>query len=141
MSDDQKCPDCGHAHSGPTFGGIDGVPCARPGVVSAVPKVTTMAERLAHYLAIRDHTLSTDGLDWASQLQGEADYVVGEAKELRDAIEALTGLKGDSYAALARHVRHEIADVALANAALAGIFGVSVESCIAEKTEADRDRG
>jgi hypothetical protein len=42
-----------------------------------------------------------------------------------------------------RHVRHEIADVVLAATTLAGMLpgDVTVEACIAEKTEADRGRG
>jgi hypothetical protein len=104
-----------------------------------------LAEFLAHYLDVRQHTLSTAHLTGSQQLDAEAMYVRGEAEELESAVTVLiehpatVGYRPE----LLRGVRHEIADVVLAATALAGMLPgpVTVEACIAEKTEADRGRG
>jgi NTP pyrophosphatase (non-canonical NTP hydrolase) len=95
------------------------------------------------YLAIRGHTLSTAHLTGAEQLVAEARYVLGEAGELRDAVAVYwhAALEAKVDEGHRSDVRAEIADVVLSATALAGFLGVSVEECIAEKTEADRGRG
>lgn len=110
----------------------------------------TLDQRLQHYLSEREHVLSTAHLSGMRQLLAEADYVVGEAKELRLAIEALA----DAYAARDAElieaawtkVYHEIADVTLADTTLAGFCanlrpGLTVENCIVQKTIHDKGRG
>lgn len=109
--------------------------------VTGEPVMSAMAAQLANYLKVREHTLSTAALMGDAQLLAEAVYVLGEARELHDAVEALTRSNMDGLSRCREHVRHEIADVALSNAALATMFNVTVEDCIAEKTEADRGRG
>jgi NTP pyrophosphatase (non-canonical NTP hydrolase) len=109
-----------------------------------------LAAKLALYLATRQHTLSTADLTGADQWCAEASYVVGEADELHKAIDQLCALEegpadqadDDQWDAAQRAVRHELADVVLAATALAGMLpgGVTIEACIAEKTEADRPR-
>lgn len=111
--------------------------------------MSALAEALDTYLTTRQHTLSTAHLSGFDQLLAEADYVFGEARELRDAVRELALLHDGSLrteperAVLWTHVRHEIADVVLAATTLAGMLpgDVTVEACIAEKTEADRGRG
>jgi len=104
-----------------------------------------LASQLGQYLEARQLTLSTSPLTSAEQLLAGAEYVLGEAVELRDAVVALVQAQeeGEATAEHVRNVRHEIADVALADAVLAGMLPgtVTVEACIAEKTEADRGRG
>jgi len=110
--------------------------------------MSALAEALDTYLTVRQHTLSTAHLTGVVQLQAEAAYVLGEARELQGAIDALAlgmaaGVSDGALALIWEHVRHEIADVALAVTTLAGFLpgDVTVEGCIAEKTEADRGRG
>lgn len=100
----------------------------------------TLAQRQARYLAVRQHTLSTDGMDYDEAIVAQAEYVLGEAAELFVAVkrqEVNTFTPGQT----AWHTRHEIADVVLATVTLANLLGVTVEDCIDEKTEADRGRG
>jgi phosphoribosyl-ATP pyrophosphohydrolase len=59
------------------------------------------------------------------------EKVIGEATELVEAI-----AEGDEA-----HIHHELADVVLACAVVARQYGTTVESCIAEKTELDANRG
>lgn len=107
--------------------------------------MSALAAQLANYLAARQHTLSTAHLTGMEQLLAEAAYVRDEAQELYDAMVALADAAehGMSTRLHMRDVRHEVADVALSVTALAGMLpgGVTVEACIAEKTEADRGRG
>jgi NTP pyrophosphatase (non-canonical NTP hydrolase) len=98
----------------------------------------TLAEQLENYLTVRQHTLSTAHLSGADQFIAEAEYILGEAQELLDAVNDLFMPATVDVMAC---VRHELADVVLAATCLAGMFGVTVEDCIAEKTEADRGRG
>ena len=100
-------------------------------------ETTTLAELHARYLAARQHTLSTDGMDRDAAIEAQALYVLGEASELHAACKHGTG----GWGGTARHWRCEIADVVLATVSLANILGVTVEDCIAEKTEEDRGRG
>lgn len=90
----------------------------------------------ARYLELRQHTLSTDGMDFDEAVEAQAAYVLGEAAELAVSCKGGTGGWGVS-----RHTRCEIADVALSLVTLANLLGVTVEDCIAEKTEEDRGRG
>jgi hypothetical protein len=104
----------------------------------------SLAERVEKYLEERQHTLSTAHLPLGEMLIAEAEYVLGEARELRDAVAAYVPAviaNAEDYAELGEKVRHEIADVALANAVLAGMLHAEVEACIEEKTIADRGRG
>lgn len=107
----------------------------------------SLASLHTHYLAVRQHTLSTDGLPLPDQIRAEGEYVEGEARELREAAAYLAAEvdvpkhPADAILDAHRHVRHEIADVVLAATTFAKILGVTVEQCIAEKTEADRGRG
>lgn len=106
-----------------------------------------LATQLAWYLETRQHTLSTAHLPHLAKLRGEADYVRGEADELRDAVCHYVGLltnpRGSNVGVeqAEAHVRHELADTVLAATVLAGFLGTTVEACIAEKTELDRGRG
>ncbi|MEO7261558.1 MAG: hypothetical protein ABI047_09945 [Jatrophihabitantaceae bacterium] len=104
-----------------------------------------LAGQLAQYLEARQLTVSTAQLPGVEQLLAGAAYVLGEAIELHDAVVALSEAheRGEVTAAHLRDVRHEIADVILADTALAAMMPgtVTVEACIAEKTEADRGRG
>lgn len=117
-----------------------------------------LADLLAAYLEARQHTLSTAHLTGWDQLLAEASYVLGEALELRDAVMGALytwHLAGpERRVELMRAIGHEVADVALADTTFAEILGkpewavwmaslepVTVERCIAEKTEADRGRG
>lgn len=112
-----------------------------------IVEASSLAAMQENYLAVRQHTLSTAHLTGADQLMAEAEYVLGEARELDDAVAELCdddwrhGEYGPARDGLLREVRHEIADVALAIATLAKFLDVTVEDCIAEKTEADRGRG
>lgn len=99
--------------------------------------VPDLAAQQANYLAVRQHTLSTDGMEHEAAIEAQALYVLGEAAELHVACKHST----DGWGGTAKHWRHEIADVVLATVTLANILGVTVEDCIAEKTEADRGRG
>jgi NTP pyrophosphatase (non-canonical NTP hydrolase) len=106
----------------------------------------SLADMLANYLTVRQHTLSTAHLTGADQLRSEAEYVRGEARELVGEVAVLCdrlGRGGAREATALKRVRHELADVVLAATALAGMLpgGATVEDCIAEKTEADRGRG
>lgn len=110
----------------------------------------TLAELHACYLEVRQHTLSTANLDYLPKLRAQARYVRGEANELSDSVadycDALLLARYESVPEAftvdeLAHVRHEIADVTLATVTLANIVGVTVEACIAEKTEHDRGRG
>lgn len=112
-----------------------GEPVGTPGSGTDAP--SALAALHANYLAVREHTLSTAGMTDIELLLTQAEYVLGEAKELRDAVADLA--VGDSY--VWRAVRHEVADVVLATTTLAGFLHVTVEGCIAEKTAADRGRG
>jgi hypothetical protein len=85
-------------------------------------KGRTLAEMQARYLEVRQHRLSTAGL-------ANDGLVVDTAGCPITTSELLTA------------TRHEIADVTLAAVTLANLLGVTVEACIAEKTEADRGRG
>jgi NTP pyrophosphatase (non-canonical NTP hydrolase) len=104
-----------------------------------------LAGQLARYLEARQLTLSTSQLPGIEQLLAGAAYVLGEADELHRAVLALSEAhdRGEVTAEHLRNVRHEIADVTLADAVVAGMMPgtVTVEACIAEKTEADRGRG
>ena len=100
--------------------------------------MSTLAEKLANYLMVREHTLSTAHLSGATKIIAEAEYVHGEAKELLDAV---NDLYAPANVDVMECVRHEIADVVLATTCLAGYLGVTIEDCIAEKTEHDRGRG
>jgi NTP pyrophosphatase (non-canonical NTP hydrolase) len=104
-----------------------------------------LAGQLARYLEARQLTISTEHLTGVEQLLTGAKYVLGEAIELHDAVVALAEAheRGEVTAEHLRNVRHEIADVTLADAVLAGMMPgtITVEACIAEKTEADRGRG
>lgn len=100
--------------------------------------MSTLADMHAQYLTERQHTLSTAGLSQMKALLDQADYVLGEANELHDAV---NDLFAPANVDVRKLVRHEIADVVLATVTLAKILGVTVEDCIAEKTAADRGRG
>jgi hypothetical protein len=100
--------------------------------------MSRLAELHARYLAERQHTLSTDGKPFIAALTEQARYVLGEARELDDAV---NDLFAPATVDVRVCIRHEIADVVLATVTLAKIFGVTVEDCIAEKTAADRGRG
>ena len=112
----------------------------RPTIIPAVPpaKPSPLAELQANYLMARGHTPSTAGKPFMDALLGQAAYVQGEAKELED---ACSDLFMPASVDVVECIRHEIADVALATVTLANILGVTVEDCIAEKTEHDRGRG
>lgn len=111
--------------------------------------MSALAGQLARYLETRQHTLSTAHLPYREKLLGEAEYVLGEAGELRDAmVDLFAGLvieQADGTVTVSdgrlRHVRHELADVVLAATVLAGFLDTTIEACIAEKTELDRGRG
>lgn len=98
----------------------------------------TLAELQQRYLEVRQHTLSIDGKPWTEAVLAQARYVVGEAKELDDAV---NDLFAPANVDVGQCIRHEIADVVLATVTLANLLGVTVEACIAEKTEHDRGRG
>lgn len=104
-----------------------------------------LASQLGRYLEARQLTLSAAPLTGVEQLRAGAEYVLGEAIELRDAVVALLEAqeRGEVTAEHVRNVRHEIADVALADTALAAMMPgtVTVEACILEKAETDRGRG
>jgi NTP pyrophosphatase (non-canonical NTP hydrolase) len=102
------------------------------------------------YFAERGHTPSTLQMNEAARAEGQAAYTLGEAHELLTAAHwYASGLARAQFAPLApaevekrlRDVRLELADVVLAAATLASYLGTTVEDCIAEKTEADRNRG
>ncbi|HEX5347825.1 MAG TPA: hypothetical protein VFW64_12125 [Pseudonocardiaceae bacterium] len=100
--------------------------------------------QLGGYLAARGHSLSTAALSGTGRLRSQAEYVLGEARELRDAVDDAARQRpdvGDDSAGWWPHARHELADVVLAAAVLARYLDTTVEQCIAEKTEADRGRG
>lgn len=114
--------------------------------------MSDLAAALARYLEVRQHTLSTAHLTGLDQLVAEARYVRGEATELRDAVDDYVAARNfaqfeadpESFGVgELRDVRYEIADVVLAATCLAGMLpgDVTVEACIAEKTEHDRGRG
>jgi NTP pyrophosphatase (non-canonical NTP hydrolase) len=117
----------------------------RSGRVTGPVEGQDLAGQLARYLEARQLTLSTAQLPSVEQLRAGAAYVLGEAIELHDAVVALCEAEesGEVTAQHLRNVRHEIADVTLADTVLAGMMPgtVTVEACIAEKTEADRGRG
>lgn len=106
--------------------------------IPAAPR--DLAALAAGYLAARRHTLSTARLDAGARLIEQARYVRGEVDELREALEALVDEPGPRESKL-QHARHEVADVAISLAVLAGYLRTTVEACIAEKTNADRGRG
>jgi NTP pyrophosphatase (non-canonical NTP hydrolase) len=120
-----------------------------PGPGPAQAGHVTLAEMQANYLEVRQHTLSTAGLPHPEKIYDQVEYVIDEARELKSAIEDLTskwGVEDETGRKLTLRelltaVRHEIADVVLATVTLASYFGLAVEDCIAEKTEADRGRG
>jgi NTP pyrophosphatase (non-canonical NTP hydrolase) len=103
------------------------------------------------YFAERGHTPSTERLfDLGRRVESQARYALGEAHELVTAAHwygnALLCAPGAELAPAEvenrlRAVRLEVADVVIATATLAAYLGTTVEACIAEKTEADRDRG
>lgn len=98
----------------------------------------------AHYITERQHKPSTDGLPLAVAATRQAEYIIGEAQELCDAVNDRLHpplLTADALAETRAAVRKEIADVVLATVTLANLLGVTVEDCIAEKTAADRGRG
>jgi hypothetical protein len=97
----------------------------------------TLAEMQSKYLAARGLTISTAGKPFMTAMAGQATYVLSEAKELYDAV---SDLFATANVDMAECIRHEIADVVLATVTLANIMCVTVEDCIAEKTEADRGR-
>lgn len=119
--------------------------------------MSALAEQLERYLTVRQHTLSTAHLCGFEKLIAEARYIVGEANELLDAVEGAARLwdtcSDSGRGLLLLGIRKEIADVTLADTTLAGMLSgmvlpggwqvgsVTVEGCIAEKTEADRGRG
>lgn len=101
--------------------------------------MSDLAAAHAAYLGARQHTIRS------KTPAEQARYVHGEALELVEAVDDLadrmpSARRSGKTAALA-HARHEIADVVLAAVTLASMLGVTVEQCIAEKTEADRGRG
>jgi NTP pyrophosphatase (non-canonical NTP hydrolase) len=93
-------------------------------------QVNDLATLQAGYLAARQHTVNQD------TPCGQAAYVLGEAAELAVACKRADALNG-----WPAFVRHEIADVVLAVVTLANMLDLTVEDCIAEKTEHDRGRG
>lgn len=116
-------------------------------IIGAVqpPHPSPLTGLLHQYLTTRQHTLSTAHLTGMEQMVAEAEYVLKEATELRDAMLALAAAdaQGEATEDHWRHVRHEVADVTLADTTFAWLMpgGVTVEACIEEKTEADRGRG
>lgn len=101
-----------------------------------------LESQLARYLDARGHTLSFAALRGPDRLRSQAAYVLGEARELRDAVtDAARERAADLDGVWWEHARHELADVVLSAAVLARYLHTTVETCIAEKTEADRDRG
>jgi hypothetical protein len=109
------------------------------------PVRSDLAALQAKYLAVREHTLSTAHLTGREQLEAEAEYVYGEARELRDAVLDWVARDEpwDAAGVFETHIRHELADHVLSAATLANMLpgDVTIEACIAEKTEADRGRG
>lgn len=123
-----------------TIDATDAAAYAWPSQVNRANLRPTLAEIHTHYLAERGHTPSTAGLaNGPVRWRKQALYVLGEALELGDAVLDLSASGADDLHL--RAVRHEIADVALSLVTLAKDLGVTVESCIAEKTAADRGRG
>lgn len=106
---------------------------------------TTLDDRLARYLAERDHTLSTASLPHLHRIRAQSRYVYGEAVELCGAAEDLVASVGHgplrALPGLFRAVRFEVADTVLSATTLARDLGATVEDCIAEKTAAERGRG
>jgi hypothetical protein len=93
---------------------------------------------LTNYLALRQKELSYAALPPAERLKAQADYVRREAQELVDGVTDWIAGHPDGL----RPVRLETGDVALAVTTFARYLDdVTVEDCIAEKTEADRGRG
>ena len=93
---------------------------------------TDLKSQHARYLTERGHTINQ------TTLIGQAEYVLGEVQELCDAVGDLA--QYDGYAERWQ-VECELADVVLSAVTLANMLGVTIEYCIAEKTEADRGRG
>jgi len=116
--------------------------------------MSALIDQLNTYLRVREHTLSTAKLAYPLNLLAEADYVIGEAEELKEAVTELfvylsrhlaAGTKPD-YAAtltLLAHVRAEVSDVLISTTALCTMIpgGVSPEECIVYKTNLDEGRG
>lgn len=107
--------------------------------------MSALAAQLATYLATRGHTLSTAQLTRMDQLLAEAAYVRDQGQELYDAVVALAlaDARGKATEEHWRHVRHEVAEVTLADTAFAGMMpsDITVEACIAEKTATNQGRG
>lgn len=101
--------------------------------------MTDLARLARNYLAARQHAISS------KNAHEQARYVLGEARELAEAMTNLVQYRPyrtpQQAADLRTNVEHEIADVAIALANLADMLGVTVEDCIAKKTEHDRGRG
>lgn len=112
-------------------------------MTTTLAPASALETQLAHYLTDRGHTLSFAELSGPDRLRSQAEYVLGEARELRDAVSDATRERPDmaDSGGWWLHARHELADVVLSAAVLARYLGTSVEACIAEKTEADRGRG
>jgi hypothetical protein len=92
----------------------------------------SLAEQQARYLEVRQHTLSTAGLDTLDALRRKP-LRRRRGEELGDAGDYLAKRCGPARRAAAcrlrrrraQHVRHEIADVVLAATTLAGMLGTS----------------
>lgn len=111
-------------------------------VVADTVHQADMDSLLTGYLAARGHALSTAALHGTDRFRSQAAYVLGEARELRDAVtDAAREQPTDMDGVWWQHARHELADVVLSAAVLARYLRTTVETCIAEKTEADRGRG
>ena len=91
--------------------------------------VPQFAESDAGLTALLERYLSARGLRMPEVVTG--NKTVEEAKELAAAIS--TGSR--------TQILHEIADVALSAAVVAAHYEITVEECIALKTEFDRGRG